>query len=629
MKKILRYTYRFLAFVLMFSFLACANVVSPSGGPKDTVPPIVLKTSPENQSTNFSTKEIHITFDEFVTLNNPNGNILISPPLDHSPEYKLNGKSLIIKFKEPLKSETTYSFNFGEAIKDLHEGNIFKDYSFVFSTGDDIDTLILEGKLLQAADHKPSADFFVMLYSDNNDTISFDSLPYFVKPNYITKSNKDGVFKFSGVKDDNYLIFALKDGNSNYRFDLPNEDIAFLDSLVRPYYIPTKSIHDSTATSLDSICHDSITYNITDSLTNIIIDTIIHIDSTILTDSISIDSIIANDSIILNDSILTDTLKIDNIERPELILYTFLEEDSIQRLLKKEMVEEGLLRFVFSYPAQKVKIEVLDILPDTFAIYPTYSANYDSILWYYTPNKDSLNIAINYDTLINDTLKFSLKKAKSFRLRKEEQKVSRLKIATNVSAGKLKPEEDLILSFKEPITNITMRDTSWYIVNNDTIINDLQFEKIDSFGLKYKLDKTLSPEQTYKIIFPDSVFYSFKGITNDTTDISFKVPAVTEYGNIYINIEVPANIPQVIIQLTDEKDKILETKIIKETTKVAFTYLTPKKYKLRAILDSDGNGKWSPGHYGRKVLPESVIYHKDVFDVKANWDFDLEETWSF
>ena len=448
----------------MLSFIRCANIVSPTGGPKDIVPPVVLLATPENQSSNFNEKVIHLTFDEYVTLNNPNSNILISPPLEENPDYKLNGKSLIIKFKEPLKSETTYSINFGESIKDLHEGNIFKDYSYVFSTGENIDSLTLEGKLLQAIDHKPSADYFVMLYCDENDTISLDSLPYLVKPYYITKSDKEGKFKFSGLKNSDYLIFALKDENSNLRFDLPNESIAFLDSLVKP-------IHNSQC--------------------------IIH----------------------------NDSVKQEVEETEPLVLYSFLEEDTVQKLLKKEIVEDGLLRFAFNRPAQDVKIEILESLPDTFNIYPTYSANYDTILWYFTPNKDSLLFTINYDTLINDTTQISLKNRKANLRRGKQENISKsLEIKTNISAGKLTPEQDLILTFKEPITDIMMRDTSLYIVDNDTIINDLHFTKIDSFGLKYKLDKTLAPEKSYKIIIPDSVFYSFKGVTNDTTEFSFKVP---------------------------------------------------------------------------------------------------------
>ncbi len=553
----------------MLSFIRCANIVSPTGGPKDIVPPVVLLATPENQSSNFNEKEIHITFDEYVTLNNPNNNILISPPLEKNPDYKLNGKSLIIKFKETLKNETTYSINFGESIKDLHEGNIFKDYSYVFSTGENIDSLTLEGKLLQAIDHKPSADYFVMLYCDENDTISLDSLPYLVKPYYITKSDKEGNFKFSGLKDSDYLIFALKDENSNLRFDLPNESIAFLDSLVKP-------IHNSQC--------------------------IIH----------------------------NDSVKQEVEETEPLVLYSFLEEDTVQKLLKKEIVEDGLLRFAFNRPAQNVKIEILESLPDTFNIYPTYSADYDTILWYYTPNKDSLLFTINYDTLINDTTQISLKNRKANSRRGKQENISKsLEIKTNINAGKLTPEQDLILTFKEPVTDIMMRDTSWYIVDKDTIINDLHFTKIDSFGLKYKLDKTLAPEKSYKIIIPDSVFYSFKGVTNDTTEFSFKVPEISQYGNIFVTVEVPENVPQIIVELLDDKDKFIARQIISETQKIEFKYLSPKKYKLKAILDKDSNGKWTPGNYGKKLLPEPIYFHKDVFDVKANWDIDLEETWKF
>lgn len=553
----------------MLSFIRCANIVSPTGGPKDIVPPVVLLATPENQSSNFNKKEIHLTFDEYVTLNNPNNNILISPPLEKNPDYKLNGKSLIIKFKETLKNETTYSINFGESIKDLHEGNIFKDYSYVFSTGENIDSLTLEGKLLQAIDHKPSADYFVMLYCDEHDTISLDSLPYLVKPYYITKSDKEGNFKFSGLKDSDYLIFALKDENSNLRFDLPNESIAFLDSLVKP-------IHNSQC--------------------------IIH----------------------------NDSVKQEVEETEPLVLYSFLEEDTVQKLHKKEIVEDGLLRFAFNRPAQNVKIEILESLPDTFNIYPTYSADYDTILWYYTPNKDSLLLTINYDTLINDTTQISLKNRKANSRRGKQENISKsLEIKTNINAGKLTPEQDLILTFKEPVTDIMMRDTSWYIVDKDTIINDLHFSKIDSFGLKYKLDKTLAPEKSYKIIIPDSVFYSFKGVTNDTTEFSFKVPEISQYGNIFVTVEVPENVPQIIVELLDDKDKFIARQIISETQKIEFKYLSPKKYKLKAILDKDSNGKWTPGNYGKKLLPEPIYFHKDVFDVKANWDIDLEETWKF
>ena len=204
-----------------------------------------------------------------------------------------------------------------------------------------------------------------------------------------------------------------------------------------------------------------------------------------------------------------------------------------------------------------------------------------------------------------------------------------MEIKTNIISGKLNPEQDLILTFKEPVTDVIMRDTTWYIVDKDTIINDLNFVRLDSFGLKYKLDKTFALEKSYKIIVPDSVFYSFKGVTNDTTEFYFKVPELSQYGNIFVNVEVPENVPQLIVELLDDKDKFIARQIVDESKKVEFRYLAPKKYKLKAILDKDGNGRWSSGDYGKKLLPEPVYFHKDVFDVKANWDIDLEESWRF
>ena len=172
-----------------------------------------------------------------------------------------------------------------------------------------------------------------------------------------------------------------------------------------------------------------------------------------------------------------------------------------------------------------------------------------------------------------------------------------------------------------------MRDTTWFITSKDTILEGIEFVKIDSFGLRYKLNKKFNPEESYKLIIPDSVFYSFKGTTNDTTEFSFSIPELSSYGNIFVSVEFPDDVPQLVIELLDENDKVQERQIIRESTKIAFKYLSPKKYKLRALLDKDSNARWSPGDFGKKQLPESIIYHKDIFDVKANWDIDLEESW--
>ena len=232
MKKIVKYFAIIVSAVLLSR---CANVVTPTGGPKDVKAPVVLEASPENNSTNFKGKTIRLTFDEFVTLNNASNNVFISPPMNKKPTYRTSGKTVIIKFEEPLKPETTYSINFGNAIKDLHEGNVFKGYTFNFSTGDKIDSLSLKGKITSAETLKAAEGFIIGLYTNDNDTLTLDSLPYRVKPNYVTTTDKNGNFEFSGLADKDYLIFALKDNNANLIFDLATEEIAFSKDLVRPY----------------------------------------------------------------------------------------------------------------------------------------------------------------------------------------------------------------------------------------------------------------------------------------------------------------------------------------------------------------------------------------------------------
>lgn len=551
--------------------IRCANVVTPSGGPKDDKSPVVIEASPENNSTDFNGKTIHLTFDEFVTLNNPSNNVMISPPMSKKPTYRTSGKSLIIRFEEPLKPNTTYSINFGDAIKDLHEGNVFKGYTFNFSTGQSIDSLSLKGKVISASTLAPMEGFMIGLYSNNNETLTIDSMPNRIKPEYITTTDKQGNFEFSGLADKDYLIFALKDNNSNLIYDLPNEEIAFYQDLVNPYYIENQIV------------------------------------------KVAVNDTLANDSIVAADS----TFEIKKPEYPSYTLYSFMQEDSIQKIFKKELVEEGLLRFVFRYPAENVEIKVLEELPDTFNILPVYSTRKDTVSWYFTPCKDSLWISINDGVNISDTTHYSLKPRKSVSRRRrtqEEETVKHLMIKNNLKGNKLKPEQPLVFTFNEPIVKVNQPDS-------------MHFEKIDEFGLKYQIINNLKPENKYQITIPDSVFFGISGVSNDSIKLNFSVQEESAFGNIYITVEVPENIPQVIIELTTDNGKTIDKQIITGTQELSFEYLDPGKYKLKAILDLDKNGIWSPGHFGKKLQPEKIIFYNGILEVRANWDIDLDEPW--
>ena len=536
--------------LLLTAFLAqrCANAVAPTGGPKDTTPPVVVAAVPENQSTHFIGKKIEITFDEFITLENANQNVMISPPLKEKLDIKLKNKTVVVKFKENLVPNTTYTINFGSAIKDLHEGNPFKDYVYSFSTGDHIDTLSITGKVVDAETMKPIENVYVGLYAADRDNL--DSLPMTVAPNYISKTDKEGQFSLNGLADKSYRVFALKDANANLYFDLANEASAFLDMLVTP-----------------------------------------------------------------SDS----TLK-------PITLRMFTEVDSTQVLLEKKLIEEGLLRFVFRHPAKDAVIMTPEMLPDTFNLVTTHSAAYDTVWWYFTPNvKDSLWVQVKYDTVINDSSRYSLKfKDKKGRNKKTEP----LKVKNNlIGRGALVHDDTLTLTFSEPIVRYAMRDSAVFKCDTLVFYDTLAFEPADEQGMKYRLVNPVAADMSYHIEIPDSVFFGIRNRTNEAIKLDFHVVNDDEYGNIYITVMPPKGMKQVVVQLTNESGKVVKEQVITKNSEVMFDYLMPAKYKLRAILDADGNGKWSTGNYHRHTLPETIIDYINVLDLKAGWDIDLSDPW--
>ncbi len=228
-----RRAYTYSGLVLALVLYACANVVAPTGGPRDEDPPEVIRSTPPNHSTNFRGGRIRIFFNEFIELRNIRQQLLISPPLEQVPEVSIRGRSIVMDIEEELRPNTTYNFFFGDAIRDITEGNAIPNFQFVFSTGDYVDSLSVRGQVNNAFNLKPEEGVYVMLYSN-----VYDSVPYLERPVYLAKTDKNGQFSISNMAGGEYLIFALDDRNNNFLYDMPGERIAFLDSLVRPEYIP-------------------------------------------------------------------------------------------------------------------------------------------------------------------------------------------------------------------------------------------------------------------------------------------------------------------------------------------------------------------------------------------------------
>ncbi len=216
--------------VLALLLGSCAQVAELSGGEKDTIPPRLLAARPDQYTTRFSGDRIVLDLNERITLDRVRDRMLISPPLDVEPTVRLSGpRSITIDLKSALKANTTYTFGIGEAVKDLTEGNFASDLRYVISTGEVLDSLWFAGVVVDAFSNAPVPDVLVLLY-EAEDTATIRTS----RPAYAGRSKADGSFKIEHLRAGRYRSYALRDQNSNYLFDLPNEEVAFIAGTVTP-----------------------------------------------------------------------------------------------------------------------------------------------------------------------------------------------------------------------------------------------------------------------------------------------------------------------------------------------------------------------------------------------------------
>lgn len=217
---------------------ACARIGSPEGGPKDTTPPRVVEArSTPNGALNFRERAIYLTFDEWVTLQEANTQVFVSPPLAKRPEVTLKGRTVVFRFDkdERLRPNTTYTIFFGTAVRDLHEGNVAQDLRFVFSTGDHIDSTTLVGVVVDAFTNEPVENASVMLYDNLADSAIVTERPY-----YLARTDKGGQLRLPNVRPGTYRCIAIEDADQNLRWRPESERIAFLDSFV--VVLPTDTL---------------------------------------------------------------------------------------------------------------------------------------------------------------------------------------------------------------------------------------------------------------------------------------------------------------------------------------------------------------------------------------------------
>ena len=217
-----------LLFLAMFLVFGCAVPQKPNGGPRDVTPPKLLKATPLDQTRNFKAKQIVLDFDEYFKLINPYQEITVTPAPEKPPEFKLSKKSLVITFKDSLLKETTYTINFGKALADVNEGNAVKNFTYVFSTGNLIDSLSITGNVTDNQTSEKEKDVTVMLFTLKQDSLLFGKK----KPPIYTSTDTSGNFTLSNLHEGAYKIYALKETSGNKIYDDEKELIGFSSKII-------------------------------------------------------------------------------------------------------------------------------------------------------------------------------------------------------------------------------------------------------------------------------------------------------------------------------------------------------------------------------------------------------------
>ena len=584
--------------------VGCARMGQPDGGWYDDDPPVVIGSDPADQSTNVKAKKISIYFDEFIKLEDATSKVTVSPPQLEMPEINATGKKIVVELQDSLKENTTYTIDFSDAISDNNEGNPLGNYTYSFSTGDQIDTLEVSGYVLDASNLEPVKGIKVGLYNDLADS-AFKTKPML----RVSQTDSRGHFVIKGVAPGTYRAYALNDVDGDFRFSQKAEMVGFNHDTFVPSFKPD--------TRTDTIWRDSL-----------------HIDA-------------------LKKVPYTHFLP-DDIT---LLAFTQLQTDRF--LLKTERNEPEKFSMFFSYGHPELPvIKGLNFDADSAFVVET-GEKQDTIHYWLRDttliNQDTLRMEISYmitDTLGNlvshtDTLEALAKvpyekrmkeKAKAFeKWQKEQEKkkkhdekydsiypVEVLKPNYQVPSS-MDPDKKIEIEMPIPLQRCdtagvhlySMIDSVWYEA-------PFTFRPVEYQLRKYEIIAEWRPNIEYSLEIDSAAFEDIHGLVSGAFKQGIKVKSLDEYSTLTLNISgIADSLPLRVQLLNNSGGKVKE--VVAHKNVVRFDYVTPGKYYVSAFVDANNNGLWDTGNYNEDLQAEAVYYYSRMIECKEKWD--VTQSW--
>jgi len=573
----------------MLMVAACAKQGMPSGGPKDVTPPQTKGMYPANNGLHFSAQEFAIEFDEYVVLKEAENNVLVSPPMRQKPEYRTKGRSVVVKIKDTLQPNTTYLFQFRDAIADFNEGNLLPSLEYVFSTGDALDSMMVSGQVLDLLTGQPRKEAVSVLLLDSTQRglmarALSDTAIHSATSAYMTRCDKDGNFSFNHIRPGRYFVVALEDGDKNLMVGA-SEAVAFSDSLWTAVAMP----HKDTVAQVDSLK--------------------VQADST-------------RSAVTQPRGQLAPRKPIDSLHTApqRTILNMFEPDNKTQRITSSDFKKAGVVRITTLLPMRAPKVDAggeqvtwrLNAQRDTMTLWPLRE------------KCDSLQLVVSDATGLQDTLRLRYRRQRSMGT-PGSLPIPNAKF--NIK-DKLDFYDSLRVVFTVPRRQTTQRiDSAIVILQLKDSSTHYGALLMDSSLMKAAVDFGFLAGEKYQVGMQAGLTADIHNKGNDSLRAVFTVTKPEEYGNIKLKVSLQASVgaQQVLVQMLDEKGAVRDTKQVSASQELLFPHLRPGKYRFRAIFDTNGNGMWDSGDFGCLRQPERVLYYNKTIEVRANWDF--EETW--
>lgn len=554
-----------------FFMHSCANTTqAPTGGKKDTIPPALYWTQPVPGAVNVDTNKTKLVFgfDEYVTIKNQQ-NIFLSPPQKKAPKAKVKGKNVVVTFEEPLAKGITYTLNFTDAIADNNEGNMFPGFTYVFSTGDNIDSMLVTGTVQDCNTLTPVKGATVMLYKDHSDSAIFKSRPFAA-----CKTDDWGYFCIPYIPDTLYRLYALKDDNNDNIYQSEDgELVGFIDSLIRP----VMRVSDTLAEMQKYDMRDTLECRARRSEYEIRLFKEESTKQKLMNKGRSADRHAY--VTFMSKNAWIDSLWIKGYKQEQLISQFNLRQDSLE-----------------------IWINDRRRTPDTLQLYINYRKTNDST-GVFEPSLE------HYPLFIEGALPKKAGRAARQNLKHED----------TICVYKLTAEPETVeqngfsIEFAYPIIYENFDSLKFRYINpkQKELKGSFTVEK-DSLNLRrytIRPKEKLLPGYEYFLKVPHRAFRDINGFYSDSTEVKVSLPSDDKLSTIILDMKGVEG--KLIVDLLNEKrDKVLRNYIIEKDTQLVFPYLKEGKYSVRVTFDYNKNSMVDTGNILEHLQPEKVAFFK-------------------